>query len=197
MTATANGAAWLSSSANAMSDLTIAAYAMGAVLAVIHLPAIGWPAAFRRALEAFPRNVGAARALTAVDLFWVSWVIYHANLGRFDSLRPGLFLAAPAAYLLLVFYLDELLAPRALGGLLLLVANPVLEAARWNESPWRLLLTVLCYVWVVFGMMFVLSPYRFRQVAAVWIASENRCRLMGAIGLAFGALLIVLGRIAY
>ena len=85
----------------------------------------------------FSRNIPAAWILTALDVAWVAWIVFHASLGWFDPLKPALYILAPMSFLAMVFFMDELLAPRALGGLLLLLANPVLNSARWLETEWR------------------------------------------------------------
>mgnify|MGYP003608693188 CR=1 FL=1 len=175
----------------------MAACIVGIVIVIVHIPAVFAPNHFRRALLAVPRSRWPGWALTLVDLAWVSWVIYHASLGRFEFMKPWLYVAAPVSFLLIVFFMDELLAPRAFGGLLLLVANPVLNAARWHDSNWRWVMAFIAYVWVIGGIMLVLSPYRFRQIAEVASKTELRCRLGGALRMAVGTLLVILGLTVY
>ena len=100
-------------------------------------------------------------------------------------------------FLRLVNYLDEMLASRSLGGLLLLIANPILYSARWHDSTWRLVMPVLAYVIVVIGMTLVLSPYRFRDAVSVVASTPARCRLLGLSGLVIGGVVIALGAFAY
>ena len=63
--------------------LALAAWALvaGGVLLV-------FPARVRAGLQAFPRSKWPGWALTAAGLFWVAWVVQHAALGRFESLKP-------------------------------------------------------------------------------------------------------------
>ncbi|MFH0954105.1 MAG: hypothetical protein V1873_07230 [Verrucomicrobiota bacterium] len=173
------------------------ACALGTFIVIVNVPAVVAPAVFRRVAQAFPRNRPAAWLLTAFDLGWVSWVILHAALGRFEFLKPAVYAAAPLSLLAIVFYMDELLAPRALGGLLLLIANPVLNAARWHPSEWRLVMTVVAYAWVVAGIVLILSPYRFRQVAAFMTKTDARCRALGLVRLCVGACFLFLGLKVY
>ena len=180
-----------------MSSLAITACVVGAIIILAHIPAVLAPDHFRRALLAFPRSRWPGWALTLFDLAWVSWVIYHASLGRFEFLKPWLYLAAPLSFFLIVFFMDELLAPRAFGGFLLLVANPVLIAARWHESNWRWVMAVIAYVWVIGGIMLVLSPYRFRQIAETASKTPLRCRVGGAVRLAVGVGLVILALTVY
>jgi len=170
---------------------------MGGVIALIFVPALLAPGFFRRAVMAFPRHTMAGWLLTAAALVWVTLIVLNAPLGRFEYLKPFLYGVAPAAFLITVFLVDELLAPRALGGLFLLAANPVLNIARWHDSPWRLVVTVLVYLMVIAGMILVLSPFRFRQFMGLWAHDPIRCRIGGALAVLLGGLLIVLSLTIY
>lgn len=170
---------------------------LGTVIIAANLVAVLAPAHFMRAVQAFPRNRPAGWILTAVDLFWVSFIVLNADLGRFEHLKPLVYVAGPASFLLIVFFMDELLAPRVLGGFLLLLANPILNAARWHPSAWRLVMTVTAYLIVIAGIIFVLGPYRFRQFAAVMTKTEQRCRAIGLVRVVFGCFILYLGLSVY
>lgn len=178
-----------------MNEFSLAnwAVAIGALIVAINAAFLAAPEACKRWALAFPRSVAWAWGLVAVDLFWVAWIILHAPLGRFEPLKPLIYVLAPMAFILVVFFMDELLAPRAAGGLLLLVANPVLNAARWHPSPWRLVVTVLCYIWVVAGMVFLLSPYRLRDLVEWATKGSTRLRMLSVVRLVFGLVLLFLG----
>ncbi|MBN1270003.1 MAG: hypothetical protein JXB04_10460 [Kiritimatiellae bacterium] len=180
-----------------MSALARLSSIVGVVIAVVHLPALLFPGRTRRVVQAIPRSAVAAWTLTAVDLAWVAWIVLHASLGRFTPLKPWIYVAAPVSFIALVWLLDELLAGRALGGLLLLAANPLLNAARWHASNLRFVVTVMCYVWVVIGIMLVLSPYWLRKFTAPWVSSDGRCRAAGLAGILFGGLLLLLAKTVY
>lgn len=182
-----------------MNELTLSNWAViiGVIIVAVNGLSLAAPQAIRKWALAFPRSRLWAWTLTAVDLFWVAWIILHAPLGRFENLKPAVYVAAPVFFILIVFFMDELLAPRAAGGLLLLVANPILNAARWHASSWRLVVTVLVYLWVVAGIVFVLSPYRLRDMMAWATESTQRLRVLSAIRLAVGIVLIGLGLWVY
>jgi hypothetical protein len=170
---------------------------VGVILIIMALPAVLIPISWRMLLERFPRNTTAAALLTAVDLTWIALIVFNAHLGRFEVYKPALYLVTPAAFFLLLKFLDELLAPRALGGFLLLAANPILNAARWHDSEARLVMTSLAYVFVIVGTILVLSPYRFRLWLLFWHANPTRARIGGLLGLALGVLVIILGLRVY
>ncbi len=179
-----------------MYSLTFIALLVGFTALILGGAGVFRPASLRRVLDAFPRNRAAAVAFTLINVLWVAIMVYHAPLGRFEWIKPLLYILAPATFFAVLVFMDELLAPRMLGGFLLLIANPALNAARWHESDWRLVLTVFVYVWIVWAMILVLSPYRFRHTVAWVFAGNRRSPVFGAL-LSFGALLIALAVTVY
>jgi hypothetical protein len=151
------------------------------------------PAQVRRMLDALPRHTLTGWALAAVDLLWVAWLINETSLGRFDNWKPALYFLTPLSFYLLIQYLDELLTVRALGGLLLLLAAPVLDIARWHTSDWRLVIAGLAYLWVVMGMFLVMSPHLFRRAVRLVLPDDTRSRCSAALKLVVSAFLIALG----
>jgi hypothetical protein len=87
----------------------------------------------------------------------------------------------------------DFLAVRALGTLALLAAEPLLESAFLRDETIRLLLVVLVYLWIIFGMFWVGMPYTLRDQVAWITASEKRWRAAAFAGLAYGALMLVGG----
>ena len=155
------------------------------------------PDRMRAALKAFPRHRGAAWLLTAVDLVWAGILLARTPLGRFDAYKPLLWVLTPLAVVLVGVFVDELLAPRALGGLLLLAAAPILDAARWHPSGLRLVVTVLAYGMVLKGLVLVVAPYRFRTATERLFATDAACRLGCGAGVAVGIGLIILAFTVY
>ena len=170
----------------------------GYVLA--HVPLAAAPGPARKALAAFPRNGWAGRILCAIALAWSAVLVKEMPLGWFDAHKDWLYVAGPVAYVLVVVFMDELLAARALGGLFLLMAEPVLAAARepflssvqFHPAAARLVPVLLAYGWVGIGTALVLAPYWFRKSMERLCGTDRRCRLFGLAGVAIGLLLIVL-----
>jgi hypothetical protein len=179
-----------------MLSLATISLIFGAVCIAGGIALLARPEAVRGWLAAFPRNRPAAWILTAVALAGVAWIVYHARLGRFDSLKPWIWLAGPVSLGLIVVFVDELLAPRALGGLLLLAANPMLQAARVSDSPWSVVVSAFTYVLIVAGIAWMLGPYRFRRWTT-WLTSGARARVTGAVLAAAGLLLAGLSVTVY
>jgi hypothetical protein len=142
--------------------------------------------------RAFPRSRTAGTALIALAALWCVWVVASMELGEFARYKTLLLLAIPAGAWALWKYVPEFLAVRALGMLLLLVAEPLLEAAFHRPESSRLLLVTLVYAWIVAGMFLVGMPYLLRDAIGWLTASERRWKLAAAGGAAYGALLCAL-----
>ena len=78
-------------------------------------------------------------------------------------------------------------------GAALLAAQPLLESAFLREENSRLLLVVLCYVWIVTGMFWVGMPYTLRDQIGWVTASEDRWKCATFTGLVYGVLLLIAG----
>lgn len=155
------------------------------------------PGSAARFLRGFPRQVVVGWLLTAIDICWVAYVLYHASLGRFDSVKPFLFVLAPLAIFLICFLLNEMLASRALGGLLLLLPNPTLSVIRWEDSSLRLFVSVLAYACVIIGIILTLSPCRLRFWIDLLAATKMRTRLTGFVALIIGLVTVLTGAICF
>ena len=152
-----------------------------------------FPAAVQRGLTALPRSKWPGWLLTAAGVFWVSWVVRHAALGMFEPVKPLVPMLGLISFGAIVWFLDELLAPRALGGLLLLLANPMLNGVRWSDSPWRFVVAVIAYAWVVAGCLLMLHPWWFRKAVDRILAVPGRLRAVALGKFIGGAVLLAAG----
>jgi len=181
-----------------MSELSIIALLIGLLALAIGGISLAVPARVLAGTERFPRSIWPGRILAAVDLVWAAYNLTLMHLGMFDAWKIHLVWLVPVAIFLCVKYMDDLLSPRALGGLFLLAAGPVLAAARWNPSDWRLVITVLAYLWIVLGLTFLLEPWWFRRLMP-WIvgSTENQVRFGGVLKALLGLGLIALALFVY
>ncbi len=146
----------------------------------------------RNLLRAFPRSRVAGTILIALAALWCVWVVATMDLGEFVRYKTLLLLAIPASAWLLWRYVEEFLAVRALGMLMLLGAEPLLGAAFHRPETSRLFLVSLVYVWIIAGMFWVGMPYLLRDAIQWATASESRWKIAAAGGAAYGALLCAL-----
>ena len=182
-----------------MLELKTVGLVVGILLLVFGSCGLLSPALSRKLLAGFPRNRAAACLLTAVVLGWAFWLLYNATfLAGLPVVRKVVLVVAPVSYLLVIMFLDELLAARSLGGLLLLLPQLVLRATfPHDQSEWRFVLTTLAYVWVIAGIVLLLSPYYFRRTATLLAGNDGKCRGVGLVIAVGGATIIALAMTVY
>lgn len=180
-----------------MSLLAKYAVGLGVILVPFYAAMILVPGAAMRGLRRFPRSRVMGAVLSVAAFIWAGGLLHQTPLGRFEAYRKLLYLALPVVCVLVNTLNSELLAPRALGALLLLIPAPLLAAARWHPSPWRYLVILAAYGAVIKGMMLLLSPYVFRRVGERLLRTEAHCRTWGGLGLVVAVLLVVLGVTVY
>ena len=112
--------------------------------------------------------------------------------GEFTNWRQTVLLVTPFAWLLTIKFVEEFLAVRALGMLVLLAATPLLDAAFLRPELSRLFLVTLVYIWIGFSMFWVGMPYTLRDQIGWVSGDQKRWRAAAFAGLAYGALLLLL-----
>jgi hypothetical protein len=163
---------------------------VGLFLIAMHALALLRPAAVQGWLRSFPRSRTWGIALVSIAAAWFFFLVAKMDLGEFTNWRQTVLIATPIAWILTWKYVDEFLAVRALGMLVLLAAEPLLEAAFLRPEVTRLFLVALVYVWIVFAMFWVGTPYTLRDQIAWITGAQKRWRAAAFAGLAYGALLI-------
>jgi hypothetical protein len=143
-------------------------------------------------LRNFPRSKGWGLILLTVAAAWFFVLVLKMDLGEFTNWRPTVLIITPMAWYLTWRYVDEFLAVRALGMVVLLAAEPLLESAFLRSEPSGQLLGVLVYVWIVFAMFWVGTPYVLRDQISWVSANSTRWRLAAGAGVIYGALLLAL-----
>jgi len=170
-------------------SLHVAGLVAGAILVLISLLALFSPA--ENILPRFPRSYTAGVILLTIDLIWSFWLLSTMEMGEFASFRRPLLFALPIGYVLVLKFVDEFLAVRALGILCLLAADPLLEAAFLRPEASRLLVTVLAYLMIVAGLLWVTMPYLLRDQISWSTRDSARWRILSGAGFIFGAAILV------
>ncbi|MEO5753744.1 MAG: hypothetical protein ABIR38_03465 [Chthoniobacterales bacterium] len=176
-------------------SLQTAGLIAGSLLVVLSLLAIILPA--RVFMPRFPRSKMAGAVLLTVDLVWSFWLLATMEMGEFSSFRRPLLIVLPVGFFLVLRFVDEFLAVRALGILCLLAAEPLLDAAFLRPEISRLLLTTLAYVMIVKGLIWVTMPYLLRDLLDWSLKGMARWRLLSGLALAYGVAILVCAFIAY
>ena len=89
--------------------------------------------------------------------------------------------------------MTDFLAVRGLAVFILLLAQLMVDTARWEDTQWRLVITIWAYAMVVAGMWFTISPWKLRDMINWDTANEQRTRLLSGIRVAFGVFVLCLG----
>lgn len=167
--------------------------AVGLALFLSHLLALLKGQELKAWLKEFPRNKPAGVFLTVLLAVWFYWLVKTSDLGEFSNWRGLVLYLTPVSAVLAIFFMQEFLAVRALGGLVLMAAEPILESAFLRDETSRLLLVSLTYVWIIVAMFWVGMPFTLRNQIAWVSASESRWRGAAIAGIAYGALLAIFG----
>ncbi len=172
-------------------DLRTVGFVVGIALVLVHLVGILNAKEVKGWLKAFPRSKPAGIVLVVAASAWAFWLVATMDLGEFYTMRTILMIVVPVACYLCMQYVDDFLSVRALGMLLLLLADPLLEAAFLRPEASRLLLVVLAYAWILIGMFWVGMPYLMRDQIAWLLKSDGRWKAACIGGIAYGAAVLI------
>lgn len=154
------------------------------------------------AIKVFPRSKYPAWIFTTINMIWASKLCSEMYLGWFDAYKWVFYILGAFSIFAIIKFLDELLAPRMLGGFLLLVAAPCLKVARFfptpmDPSPWRVIISGICYLWIIYGIYLLCCPWGFRKTCAIWLKFDKTMKLGGLIKITTGIALIIISAIQY
>ena len=167
-------------------SMQVTGISAGLLLLLSHLVAIIQPDAIRRAAVAFPRSRVAGTLLIGIAAVWSFLLVSQIDLGEFSPLRNIMLVGIVAGSVLAWLFMEEFLAVRALGMILLLAAEPLLESAYLRTEPDRILLTVLGVAWAIAGLFLVGMPYLLRDALGWVTACPLRWKLASIGGLLYG-----------
>jgi hypothetical protein len=155
------------------------------------------PDLVKRFAEVFPRSVVPGWIFTALCCWLGAKEALDMNMGFLDAYKKYIYVISPTVFIASVVYMKELLSPRSLGGFLLLIAVPILEIARWHESALRLVVVVLVYLWVIYGLTLLFSPWYFRKIYKPFMENETLFKATAIAKTALGIILLLLGVAVY
>jgi hypothetical protein len=157
----------------------VAAYGVALALAAGQNPV-------ERALRAFPRSLLAAIVFFGGAAAWFLHMVQTLGEADLAGFPRNLLLGVFGATALLAFrFLRDLLAVRGLGILLLLSARVLLDAG-YMQQPHNLLLSSTAYLFVVLGILWGVSPHRFRDWQDWALTTRLRTRIVGGLLAALG-----------
>lgn len=178
-------------------SLQVIAIILGLLTAAGGLTGFFRPDLIKRFAELFPRSVVPAWILTALCCFLGAGEARAMNMGAVDVIKPYIPFIAVGVFAASVIYMKELLAPRALGGFLCLIAVPICRTAAMSGAPCFQAVTAVMYLAVIYGIITLMSPWYFRKFYKPFIENETLFKFTAAVKTAVGLLLLVLGIFVY
>jgi len=178
-------------------SLKVVAIIVGLLIALGHLPLALAPVRFGALMRTLPRNYPLGVVLMLSATLWFTTLTGVMDLGEISGARVQLMAVWTVAGVLVVIFVPGFLAARGLGCLLLLGAAVILDAAFLATTPWRYVMTLLAYYWVIAGMALVYSPHLWRDLINYVTKTPERLRAMSWPGVIFGVVLIALGIFVY
>ena len=172
-------------------SLQTAGLIAGAFLLLIGLPSLLLPNTVRTWIKSLPRSAVFGAILLTLALAWSFWLLATMEMGEFSSFRKPLLFALPVGYVLVLRFVNEFLAVRALGILFLLAGEPLLEAAFLRYESSRLLVTAFAYILIVVGLFWVTMPYLMRDQIAWATRSAARWISLNTLAVIYGAIILV------
>jgi len=168
-------------------------YLLGIICLLWGISITAAPARLAAIYKALPRNKAAGYILSAIAWIWAGVALMTMGLDLLMPFQKYIPFAILACIPLTWIWLDNLLTYRAIGAILTLFPYELLHVARVHSSPWRLVLVTLAYLCIVKGMIFLLYPWKMRQVIDWLNRHMTVFRLAGAAHALLGILLIALG----
>src|SRR5438067_9894111 len=171
-------------------SLQTGGFIAGIALVLLSLPGLIKPGLVQDWLKRFPRSGVGGIVLLSVVLIWSFWLLATMEMGEFSSFRRPLLIVLPIGYLLVIRFVEEFLAARALGVLCLLAAEPLLEAAFFRYETSRLFLTVLAYLMIIAGLFWVTMPYLLRDQISWSTQTNTRWHAIHGIAALYGVTIL-------
>lgn len=177
--------------------LSTLAILIGVIFSIPQVYALANPKAFADKARQFPRSTLPGYILMAVGTIWFLINLNNEAISDFAAYKKIMLFGFGALGLLACVYVRDFIAVRGFAIVLLLAAWFTINHAKWADTPWRLVLVVWAYIWIIAGMWLTVSPYKMRDYLAWLTATESRIRTSSALRLAFGVFVVVLGLTAF
>ena len=141
-------------------------------------------------LKDFPRNKPIGVVLIIISSIWAFWLVSKVDLGEFQKWQVPISWGIIIGCVAFIIWVDEFLAVRALGIFLLLLVCPILDVAFLKEPASRLLLPIICYIWIFLSFFWIGMPYLIRDHIAFVTKTRFRWRCLSIAGIVYGVLVL-------
>ncbi|HEY5652848.1 MAG TPA: hypothetical protein VIR63_00555 [Pontiella sp.] len=148
-------------------------------------------------MELFPRSSIPAWIFTALCCWLGGREAQAMNMGSVGVIKPYIPVMSAVVFFSSVVFMKELLAPRALGGFLLLIAVPIVRTASMSGAPAFQILVGLVYLWIILGIILLMSPWYFRKFYEPFLKNKRLLKMATLTKTALGIILLMLGIFVY
>ncbi len=189
-----------------MNDVQLLFVSIGVVAIGVGWWCLSSPESSRLTVARIPRSVGFGRVLMLVDACWSIYLLDKMEIGFLRGAGFGGFLGifvhhwwlgGLTVYGFVIFYVDHYLGARSIGLFLILVAKPILWICFLHDERVKLVMVVLAYTWIVWGICIVSAPHWLRDAIDFWKKTPERWLLGARAKILFGFVLIALGLMAH
>ena len=170
---------------------------LGGAIAILQIWTLLKPDASAAALRKFPRSEGWGYLLMAIGAAWFLYRLNQEAIAEFAAYKTYMLLGFGGVALAACFFVTDFLAVRGLSITMLMLSGFVLSRTRFVDTPWRLVLVITAYIWIVAAMWWMISPWRLRDLIQWATATPKRLRRLAFVRLAFALVVIVLGLTVY
>src|SRR3954467_1818768 len=135
---------------------------LGIGIAIPQIWAVMKPVEAGAALRKFPRSEGWGYLLMAIGAGWFLYRLNQEAIAEFAAYKTYMLLGFGAVAVAACLFVQDYLAVRGLSIIMLMLSALVLSKTRFVDTPWRLVLVLIAYMWIVAAMWWMISPWRFR-----------------------------------
>ena len=148
-------------------------------------------------LRNYSRNIIAGYITMVIGTVWFIVILENENLADFGVYKTKMQIFFGVLGIGALFYLKDYLAVRGTAILLMLMAKLVIETIRLEDTDWRILFIAFAYIWIITGILFTVSPWRFRDLANWKYANTGRTKNVCAASTVVGVIMLVVGLSAF
>ncbi len=178
-------------------SLKTVALVLGGIGLPLHLVMLWKPAQTISWLRNRLRDVQTGTALLVAGGVWACALTATMDLGEMSPLRWPLTCLWAVGTVAVAIFLKEFIFVRAMGLLLILGANVLLDAAFMHPSPWRYVISVTAYLWAIKGMVYFATPHLMRDGLTWANATPERFKYLTYAGILYSLLLLLLAASQY
>ncbi|HEY1792029.1 MAG TPA: hypothetical protein VGG34_03865 [Opitutaceae bacterium] len=172
-------------------SLFAASFIPGIVLLAVGAPLLMDVDGVKAAIKAFPRSTSVGYVVFSAATVWFLYNILHLSSADFGEYRLYLFAGFGAIAVLAFKCVPDFLGVRGASALVLLAAWPFLDAAYMEYGkPTRLFMVSFVYLCIAIAIWLGAQPWRLRDFLSWVFARQARSRGLGALFVAYGAVLV-------